>query len=255
MIMVKVNVYGMDGNVVSKVELPPVFGTPYRPDVIKKSFWAVQSNKRQPYGVDVLAGMMYAVDWPGKGRGRARTPRLQGGTGRGAQAPNTPGGRRAHPPKVEKNWDEKVNKKEKKLSLHSALASTCNEELVRGRGHVFDEKVTLPVVVDDSLKDISKTKDMIEFLKKIGVYDDIVRAKNGRHIRAGKGKLRGRRYRKPKSLLIVSDEGNIYRSVRNLAGVDVVSPSQLNIEHLAPGGEAGRLTMITVSALKQSEVR
>ncbi|HHH79878.1 MAG TPA: 50S ribosomal protein L4, partial [Thermoplasmatales archaeon] len=58
--MVKVNVYGMDGNVVSKVELSPVFSTPYRPDVIKKSFWAVQSNKRQPYGVDVLAGMMYA---------------------------------------------------------------------------------------------------------------------------------------------------------------------------------------------------
>ncbi|HEC94608.1 MAG TPA: 50S ribosomal protein L4, partial [Thermoplasmatales archaeon] len=127
--------------------------------------------------------------------------------------------------------------------------------LVRNRGHVFDGNITLPVIVDDSLKKITKTKDMVEFLKKIGVYDDIVRAKNGKHVRAGKGKLRGRRYRKPKSLLIVSDEDNVHRSARNLAGVDIVSPSQLNIEHLAPGGQAGRLTLITLSALKQLEVR
>ncbi|HID25396.1 MAG TPA: 50S ribosomal protein L4 [Thermoplasmata archaeon] len=253
--MSKVNVYGVDGNVVTTVELPPVFNTPYRPDVIKKSFWVLRSNKRQPYGADTLAGMKHAVEWPGKGRGRARTPRLHGGTGRGVQAPNTVGGRRAHPPRAEKNWKEKVNKKEKKLSINSALASTCDKELVRARGHRFNEDVTLPVIVDDTVKDLAKTKDVIEVFKKIGVYEDIVRAKEGRHVRAGRGKMRGRRYRKPKSLLIVSEDGNIYRSARNLAGVDITAPSQLNIEHLAPGGQAGRLMVITLSALKQLEGR
>ena len=104
--------------------------------------------------------------------------------------------------------------------------------------------------MDDKFKDLSKTKDVIEVLEKIGVYDDIIRAKNGKKIRAGKGKRRGRKYRVPKSLLIVSQEGNIHKSARNLPGVDVVEPSQLNIMHLAPGGVAGRLMIITETALK-----
>jgi large subunit ribosomal protein L4e len=251
--MVKVNVYGIDGNVKDTIDLPEIFSTPYRPDLIKKSFWALSSNKRQPYGADPMAGMRHAVDWPGKGRGRSRTPRLRGGTGRGAQAPHAVGGRRAHPPKAEKIWKEKVNKKEKMLSILSALASTSNPELVHARGHRFNEGVTLPLIVEDPLKDIKKTRDFIDFLKKVGIYDDIERAREGRRVRAGKGKMRGRRYRKPKSLLIVSPNGDIHKSARNLPGVDVVNPNHLNIEHLAPGGVAGRLTILTESALKHLE--
>lgn len=246
----KVNVYDLDGNVKNKTELPEIFETPYRPDVIKKAFWIAMSNKRQPYGADPLAGKRHACEWPGKGRGMARIPRLNGGVGRAVQAPNTVGGRRAHPPKAEKNWKEKINKKEKRLAILSGIACTKDAELVKARGHRFDEKITLPVVVDDKFKDLSKTKDVIEVLEKIGVYDDIIRAKNGKKIRAGKGKRRGRKYRVPKSLLIVSQEGNIHKSARNLPGVDVVEPSQLNIMHLAPGGVAGRLMIITETALK-----
>jgi len=246
----KVNVYDLDGNVKNKTELPEIFETPYRPDVIKKAFWIAMSNKRQPYGSDPLAGKRHACEWPGKGRGMARIPRLNGGVGRAVQAPNTVGGRRAHPPKAEKNWKEKINKKERRLAILSGIACTKDVELVKARGHRFDEKITLPVVVDDKFKDLSKTKDVIEVLEKIGVYDDIIRAKNGKKIRAGKGKRRGRKYRVPKSLLIVSQEGNIHKSARNLPGVDVVEPSQLNIMHLAPGGVAGRLMIITETALK-----
>ena len=246
----KVNVYDLDGNVKNKTELPEIFETPYRPDVIKKAFWIAMSNKRQPYGADPLAGKRHACEWPGKGRGMARIPRLNGGVGRAVQAPNTVGGRRAHPPKAEKNWKEKINKKERRLAILSGIACTKDVELVKARGHRFDEKITLPVVVDDKFKDLSKTKDVIEVLEKIGVYDDIIRAKNGKKIRAGKGKRRGRKYRVPKSLLIVSQEGNIHKSARNLPGVDVVEPSQLNIMHLAPGGMAGRLMIITETALK-----
>ncbi len=253
--MVKINVYDVNGEIKEKIDLPKIFSTPYRPDVIKKTFWSLMSNRRQAYGVDITAGMMHAVNWPGKGRGMARTPRLRGGMGRGAQAPNTVGGRRAHPPKVEKNWKEKINKKEKSLSIKSALAATSNKELVHARGHLMPDNIPLPIVFDDSFGKIKKTKDVIELFKKLGIYDDIIRAKEGRHIRAGKGKMRGRKYRIPKSILIVADEGDIHKSARNLVGVDIAKPSQINIEHLAPGGQAGRLTVFTLSALKQLEVK
>ncbi len=55
--------------------------------------------------------------------------------------------------------------------------------------------------------------------------------------------------RTPKSILIVSTKDEIcQKSARNLSGVDVVKPNEINIEHLAPGGDAGRLTIFTKSA-------
>ena len=248
--MAKVNVYGIDGAVKETVDLPPVFNTPYRPDIIRKSFNVLHSNKRQPYGADPLAGAKHATASVGKGRGQSRVPRLtQGRTA--ALAPGVVGGRRAHPPKAERNWKEKMNKKEKLLAKNSALAATKDKEIVTKRGHAFDETVTLPVVVDDEFEKIKKTKDIITALEKIGIYDDVLRSTNGKHIRAGKGKNRGRKYRIPKSLLIVSTKDALEKSSNNLCGVDIAKPDQLNIEYLAPGGDPGRLTIFTKSALQQ----
>ncbi|HDQ16167.1 MAG TPA: 50S ribosomal protein L4 [Bacteroidetes bacterium] len=248
--MVKVNVYGIDGSSKDRVDLPEIFNTPYRPDLIRKSFNALHSNKRQAYGADYLAGTKHATASVGKGRGMSRVPRLTQGN-RAALAPCVVGGRRAHPPKVERNWKEKMNKKENKLAKNSAIAATANKEIVTKRGHEFNEKLTLPLIVDDEFETIKKTKEVISALEKIGVYDDILRAENGKHIRAGRGKMRGRKYKTPKSLLIVTSEDNVLKSSRNLTGVDVVRPSQINIEHIAPGGDAGRLTIFTKSALKE----
>jgi len=248
MIMTKVNIYGMDGTVKEKIDLPKVFETPYRPDIIKKSFEVTHSNKRQPYGSDPYAGTRHAVASVGKGRGMSRVPRLTQGRA-AALAPNVVGGRRAHPPKVERNWKEKINKKENQLARNSALAATATKEVVAKRGHSFDEKITLPVVIDDDFEKIKKTKEVIEVLEKIGIYSDIERAANGRHIRAGKGKMRGRKYREPTSILIVATKEGIEKSSQNLSGVDITKPHHLNIEHLAPGGIAGRLTVFTKSAL------
>ena len=248
--MTKVNVYSMDGTVKEKIDLPKIFDTPYRPDIIKKSFEVIRSNQRQPYGSDPLAGTRHAVASVGKGRGMSRVPRLSQGQA-AALAPCVVGGRRAHPPKVERNWKEKMNKKENKLARNSALAATADTEVVKKRGHRFDEKITLPIVVDDDFEKIKKTKEVIEVLEKIGIYSDVLRSANGKHVRAGKGKMRGRRYRTPKSLLIVSTKETIEKSSDNLSGVDIAKPHQLNIEHLAPGGIAGRLTIITKSALTQ----
>lgn len=248
--MAKVNVYGTDGKASGEIELPEIFNTTFRPDIIRKAFSVMRSNKRQPYGADPLAGCKHATASVGKGRGMSRVPRLTQGQ-RGALAPCVVGGRRAHPPKAERNWSEKINKKEKQLAKSSALAATAKKEIVTERGHKFDAKITLPIIVDDKFEKINKTKDVIDALDKIGVYDDVLRATNGKHIRAGKGKMRGRRYKTPKSLLIVTTKDEIKKSSRNLTGVDVIKPKDINVEYLAPGGDPGRLTIFTKSAIRE----
>jgi large subunit ribosomal protein L4e len=248
--MTKVNIYGVDGAVKDKIDLPEIFQIPYRSDLIRKSFNIMHSNKRQPYGADPYSGTKHATASVGKGRGMSRVPRLTQGR-RAALAPGVVGGRRAHPPKPERNWKEKINKKERLLARNSALAATANKELVSKRGHKFDEKITLPVIIDDDFEKMNKTKKVIEVFQKIGIYDDLARSIEGKHIRAGRGKMRGRRYRIPKSILIVSTKKDIEKSSNNLTGVDFTLPENLNIEHLAPGGDAGRLTVFTKSALKQ----
>jgi len=248
----KVNIYDLNGEVKNKIDLPEIFNHPIRLDIIKKAFDVLRANKRQPYGADPLAGKRHATASAGKGLGVSRVPRLtQVGSRRAALAPGTVGGRRAHPPKAEKNWKEKINKKEKQIAIKSALSALTNKEIVKQRGHKFDEKITLPLVVDDRFKDIKKTKEVIEVLKKLRIYDDIERAEKGKHIRAGKGKRRGRKYKIPKSILIVSSRGDIHKSAANLPGLDIITPNQINIEYLAPGGNPGRLTIFTEEALKQ----
>ncbi len=248
--MTKTNVYGKDGKSSGEIKLPEVFETPFRPDTIRKTFNAIHSNKRQAYGSDPRAGCKHATASAGKGRGMSRVPRLTQGQ-RGALAPCVVGGRRAHPPKTARNWSEKINKKEKQLAKNSAIAATAKKEIVTKRGHKFDDKCTLPIIVDDKFDKIKKTKDLIDALDKIGVYDDILRATNGKHIRAGKGKMRGRRYRTPKSLLIVTTNDELQKSSRNLTGVDVIKPKDINVEYLAPGGDPGRLTIFTKSAISE----
>lgn len=251
--MVKVPVYNPDGTQKGTVELPKAFATPVRPDVIHKAVRVAQSNARQPYGASLLAGMMHSTKSAGKGKGMSRVPRIQG-SGPGALAPPTVGGRRAHPPEVRRVWTEKINNKERRLAIRSALAATTQSALVVARGHRVDAKRALPVVVDNKLETLGKTTEILTALEKLGVLPDVERALAGRHIRAGIGKLRGRRYKTPKSLLLVAgDVTKLRKGAGNLMGVDICTPRELNAELLAPGGVAGRLTVFTESALKALE--
>ncbi len=85
----------------------------------------------------------------------------------------------------------------------------------------------------------------------IGVSEDVERAKAGTHIRAGRGKMRGRRHRMPRGpLLVVRDVAKVRRGFGNLPGVEVASPASLNAEVLAPGGQPGRLVVFSSSALE-----
>lgn len=246
----KLFVYDLEGKVAGEQALPAAFAHELRTDVIRRAVTAIESNARQPYAPSPTAGMRHSVQTWGKGRGVSRVQRLMDSS-TAAQSPNNVGGRRAHPPKVEKDLGKKINKKELLLGKLSALSATSEQEIVRRRGHMFDEKLTVPVVVKDEFESISTTKDAVKALSSLGVYEDVERALAGRNIRAGRGKMRGRRHRVPKSLLVVlSKECDGGRSVRNLPGVDVATPGALNASMLAPGGAPGRLMVITETALQ-----
>ena len=254
----KVPIYSMKGKASkSSATLPNAFEEPVRLDLIRRAVRAARANRRQAYGAARAAGFRHSVSWPGKGRGMARTPRKNGGGGRGAQAPNTVGGRRAHPPKVEKEWDMKINSKERKKAFRSALAATSQESYVSARGHEIPEKATLPYVVEDKIEKIaanhegeSLTKRALNLLDNLGIGEDVDRAYSRKTIRAGKGKRRGRKYRNPRSVLVVLSENNgSERAFRNLPGIDVTTAKDLNTELLAPGGDPGRLVVFSKAAV------
>jgi len=247
----KAQLIDLSGKVKGNVELPKVFEEEYRPDLIKRAVLAAQANRLQPYGPDIYAGMRTSAEGWGTGRGASRVPRIKGGS-RAARVPQAVGGRRAHPPKPQKILSKKINVKERRKAIRSAIAATANAELVKDRGHKFGAKV--PIIVDNSLEKMTKTSDVIEFLQAANLWDDILRAKEGKNIRAGKGKMRGRRYKRKKSLLIVvSEDKGIIKAARNLPGVDVVIVDQLNAEVLAPGAQPGRLTVWTKGAISKLE--
>ncbi len=241
----KANVLSLDGSVLREIELPPVFEEELRPDLIKKAVIALQSTRRQPHGAYRYAGILSSAQSWGSGRGVAQVPRIKGGS-RAAKVPQAKGGREAHPPVVEKVLVRRINKKEKQKALASALSATVREEVVRARGHVFSAQV--PVVLEDRFEELRKTSEVIPVLEAAGVLGDIERAKASRKVRAGRGKMRGRRYKQKKSLLIVTGKKPL-AAAGNLAGVDVATVDQLNCELLAPGTHPGRLTVWTESAI------
>jgi large subunit ribosomal protein L4e len=249
----RVNLYSIDGKAKGKIELPKVFFEDVRVDLIRRAHSASQANRRQAYGPSSVSGMSHSTSTWGKGRGVARVQRLsQGRTA--VESPGNVGGRRAHPPRPIKDWSKKINKKERRHARNSALSATKDMDMVAARGHRFDDSITLPLIVEDTIEKIKTVREAINTLEKLGVKDDLMRAKSGIHIRAGRGKMRGRRYRKPKSLLIVvKDHDKVKRGFGNLSGVDVTTPEHMNIELLAPGGIPGRLTLISKGALKQLE--
>ena len=247
----KAQVKTIEGGVAKDIELPAMFFEEYRPDLIRKAVLALQSTRRQPHGAYPYAGICSsAVGW-GSGRGASHVPRLKNGS-RAAKVPQAKGGREAHPPVTAKVLIKEINAKEKQKAFRSAVAASIRADLISGRGHTFSGNV--PLIFEDKFETLGKTQEVISALTSIGVYSDVERAKDSRKVRAGRGKLRGRRYKQRKSLLIVTS-GPEFRAARNLAGVDVVTVDQLNVEHLAPGMQAGRLTVWTESAVTRLEGR
>ncbi len=261
--MSKINVLNTKSEEVKKIDLPKQFDERFRPDLIQRAVLAEQSNKRTAYGANTRAGLRHSTKVSKRrrkyrgcyGKGISRMPRkilLRRGSQMywvGARSPGTVGGRRAHPPKSNKVWEQKINKQEKYKALRSAMSATLIPQLSEERGHIVPKNY--PFAVSADFEDIKTTKNVLDAFNKMGLAEEIERCKK-KTIRAGKGTMRGRRYRTKKGiLLVVSDECKLSKSASNISGVDVVSLKDISVEKLAPGCHAGRLTLWTEKAIEK----
>lgn len=241
--------YELDGSELETIELPSIFETPYRPDLIRQAVTVAEANAKQPDGTDPYAGLRTSAESFGSGRGMAMVPRSNN---RGRRVPQTVGGRKAHAPTAQQKRSKAINDKERKLAIASALAATTDAELVRGRGHELPADLQVPVVMTDEFETLEKTREAVDALNALGLYADVERADRKRNQRSGRGTMRGRPTQGPKSLLVVtSSEAGPSRAARNLAGVDVATAREVNASELAPGGDPGRLTVFTQSAIAE----
>lgn len=252
----KIKVFSLEGQPLEEIELPPVFDMELRPDVIGRAVLAAQTARLQPWGVDEMAGKRTSAETWGKGFGVSRVRRVKGtrypAAGRGAISPHTVGGRQAHPPKVEKVLRERINKKERRLAIRSAIAATKEKKIVASRGHIIDHITELPVVVSDEFEGTKKANEVKGVLQKLGLWNDVKRVNKSKRVRAGRGKMRGRKYKWAVGpLIVVSEDKGIGRGARNLPGLEVVRVTGLNAEVLAPGGTPGRLTLWTRGAIQK----
>jgi large subunit ribosomal protein L4e len=246
-------------------ELPKVFSEPVRQDLIKRAVESLQANARQRYGADLQAGKKCSAELSRRrrkyrgsyGHGISRVPRKilsRSGTRfnwTGAFAPGTVGGRRAHPPKASRILAKLINIKERRKAIRSAIAATTIVDLVKERGHMPPEGY--PFIINKDFENLSRSRQVKDALQKLG-FDDEMKRSSEKTYRAGKSRLRGRKYRKRKGpLFVVSADCPLIKAAANIPGVDVVEASALNAELLAPGAVAGRLTLFTESAIDRLE--
>ena len=256
----ELNIIDATNKAAGKKKLPKQFDEQVRPDLIKRAVFSIQSNRRQPYGSDPRAGMKHSTriskrrrDYRGSyGLGISRTPRKimsRRGTRMnwvGAFVPFTVGGRRAHPPMVEKVWAQKLNKKERRKAIRSAIAATASKETI-DKKHALPEK--FPFIISKKFESLDKTKDVVAALTKIGFGAELERVSE-RKIRAGRGKTRGRKYKSKKGpLIVVSQDCKLSKAAKNIQGVDIVDVKHINAELLAPGAVPGRATLWSEAAI------
>jgi len=153
------------------------------------------------------------------------------------------------PTKTWRKWHAKVNQNQRRFAVVSALAASALPSLVLARGHRIEQIKEVPLVVSSDIESFVKTREAIAFLSAINAYTDVIKVSNSRKLRAGKGKMRGRRYRQRRGPLIVyGEDKGIVKAFRNLPGVEVASVKALNLLQLAPGGHLGRFIIWTESA-------
>jgi len=157
------------------------------------------------------------------------------------------------PTKTYRRWHRRINKNQRRYALVSALAASSSAALVMARGHRVDQISEIPLVLaDDTVVKIAKTKAAVAVLKTIGAYADVQKVIDSKKIRAGKGKMRNRRYVKRRGPLIIYDQkAPFLRAFRNIPGVDFCCVTRLNLLRLAPGGHLGRFVIWTKSAISQ----
>lgn len=251
-----VKVLDMSGKPGEAIELPGVFSTPLRPDIVQRAWWIIHSHGIQPYGRDPMAGERTSAETsnPPTGRGISRIPRVKGGgnnrAGQAGGVASTVKGRLPHPPRSEKVIYRKINVKERKLALNTAIAFTGDASAVAWRGHKTG-KLKFPVVVSDDLEALEKTAALESYLADLGLAEELKRVYGGVKRRSGTARMRGRTTRKKVGpLIVVTNDRGVGKAAASIPGLEVVAVDSLSVLPLAPGGVAGRLTLWTASAVE-----
>lgn len=235
------------------VALPAVFTAPIRMDVVSFVHMNMSKNARQPYAVSRAAGHQTSAESWGTGRAVSRIPRVPGGgthrAGQGAFGNMCRGGHMFNPTRVWRKWQRRVSVGQRRFATVSAIAASAIPALVMARGHAVENVVELPLVVDNL--SVSKTKEAVDVLTRLGAYEDVEKVKASRQVRAGKGKMRNRRFVQRKGPLVVYNEEDPTLAFRNLPGVELCHVDRLNLLTLAPGGHVGRFVVWTKSAFNR----
>ena len=254
----KTKLFDVSGKEKGSLDLPKNFSSKIREDILSKVFEAQKGIYAQAYGAKEGAGAQYSAsgiikkkrhDWKASyGKGISRVPRKvmsrHGASFNwiGATVSNTRGGRRPHAPRAEKNPFKKINKKELLIAFNSAIAGTVDAKSLEKK---YGNSVKSGFVFENKILD-SKTKDFILAMKKSfgDSFNGILKKKS---VRAGIGKMRGRKYKSNAGLLfVISDEEKMKRK-----GIEVVNVSDLKIKDLSPNGEPGRVVCYTEKAIKE----
>ena len=260
-------IISIEGKAKGESKLPFQFSELYRPDLIRRAALAIMSHGIKAEGVSEDAGKRHSSYFSKRrdryrttyGFGQSRTPRkVMSSKGsrfvtKGASAPQAVGGRKAHPSKVEKVSYEKINKKEKRKAIRSAISATAMKDIVESRGHKVEDVKYFPIIIEENIESIKKSKDVMELLKKLGLEKELERTKE-KKVRSGKGKIRGRKYKKKTGpLFVVSKKCDLENAAKNIPGADVCKAKDLNLNVLAPGADAGRLTIWSENSVKLLE--
>lgn len=185
--MAKVAVFNMQGKQVEELELnDAIFGVEVNEHLLHRAVVAQLANKRQ--------GTQSALT-RAEVRGGGRKPWRQKGTGRARQgstrSPQWKGGGVVFAPKP-RDYSMKMNKKEKRIALQSALTSKVN-----------DQKL---IVLDELAFNEIKTKNMVAVLENLKVQKALV--------------------------VVEDNNNNVVLSTRNIEGVKTASTNTINVYDL-----------------------
>lgn len=188
--------YNQDGREVGSITLPEsVFGVKWNPDLVHQVSQSMLSNKRQ--------GSAHTKN-RGEVRGGGKKPWKQKGTGRArhgsTRSPLWVGGGVAHGPRSDKNYDRKVNRKQKRQALYSALSRKLHDGEV-----LFLNGIAMPEIKTQSAKEV------LHKLSGVKGYESIVKARNAAHI------------------VIPAKDTNVEKSFRNFGNISVGQTRNLNL--------------------------
>ena len=182
----------------SKIEMLNQTGEKLKEINLKDSIWAIEPNDAVLHNHIILCQAAlrqgtHSTKTRTEVRGGGRKPYRQKGTGNARQgsirAPHYRGGGIVFGP-TPRDYSKKMNRKERRLALRSALAYK-----------VIDSEL---IVVDSIKFETNKTKEMVEFLTKLNINDK-------------------------KVLVVVEElEENICLAARNLANVKILLPEEVN---------------------------